>query len=80
MSDSSGIIIPGSLIILLIGLFASLGYMFIDKEKANENLVLKYLRRLMIAIMALSFGFLTILTIFVLIAIMTKITMALFGY
>lgn len=80
MSDSNGIIIPGSLIILLIGSFASLGYTFIDKEKANENLVFKYLRRLIIAIMALSFGFLTILTIFVLIAIMTKITMVLLGY
>lgn len=80
MLDSNGIIIPGSLIILLIGLFASLGYTFIDKEKANENLVFKYLRRLMIAIMALSFRFLTILTIFILIVIMAKITMVLLGY
>lgn len=80
MSDSSQIIIPGSLIILVIGLIFYLFYLFIDEDKANKNLLFKYLRRLIIAIMTLSFGFLTILTIFVLIAIMARVTMALFGY
>lgn len=79
MSDDQ-IIIPGSLMILLIGLISCLFYIFIDKDKAKESLVFKYLRRLTIAIMTLSFGFLTILIIFVLIAIMTRVTMALFGY
>lgn len=74
------IIIPGCMIILLIGLIACLFYIIIGKEKADENLLFKYLKRLTIAIMSLSFGFLTILTIFVLIAIMARITMALFGY
>lgn len=81
MQDPGQIIIPGSLMILLIGLIACLFYIFfIDEEKANKNLLFKYLKRLTIAIMSLSFGFLTILTIFVLIAIMARVTMALFGY
>lgn len=81
MQDPGQIIIPGSLMILLIGLIARLFYIFfIDEEKANKNLLFKYLKRLTIAIMSLSFGFLTILTIFVLIAIMARVTMALFGY
>lgn len=75
------IIIPGCLVILVIGLIACLFYLFfINEEKANKNLLFKYLKRLTIAIMSLSFGFLTILTIFVLIAIMARVTMALFGY
>lgn len=80
MSDPSQIIIPGSLIILVIGLIAYLFYLFIDEDKAEKSLVFKYLRRLIIAIMALSFGFLTILIVFVLIVIMARVTMALFGY
>lgn len=79
--DPNQIIIPGCLVILVIGLIACLFYLFfIDEEKANKNLAFKYLKRLTIAIMSLSFGFLTILTIFVLIAIMARVTMALFGY
>lgn len=78
--DSNQIIIPGCLIILVIGLLFDLIYMFIDKEKSNKNLMFKYLRRLAIAIMSLSFGFLTILIIFALIMIMARVTMALFGY
>lgn len=75
------IIIPGCLVILVIGLIACLFYLFfINEEKANKNLLFKYLKRLTIAIMSLSFGFLTILTIFVLIMIMARVTMALFGY
>lgn len=67
--------------ILLIGLIACLFYIFfINEEKANKNLLFKYLKRLTIAIMSLSFGFLTILTIFVLIMVMARVTMALFGY
>lgn len=80
MSDPSQIVIPGSLIILLIGLFANLCYLFIGKEKADKNLIFKYLRRLTITIMVLSFGFLTILIILILIVIITKITMTLLGY
>lgn len=81
MQDPDQIIIPGSLMILLIGLIACLFYLFfINEEKANKNLAFKYLKRLTIAIMSLSFGFLTILTIFVLISIMARVTMALFGY
>lgn len=81
MQDPSQIIIPGCLIILVIGLIACLFYLFfIDEEKANRNLAFKYLKRLTIAIMSLSFGFLTILTVFVLIMIMARVTMALFGY
>lgn len=80
MQDPDQIIIPGSLIILLIGLISNLVYIFIDKEKANKSLIFKYLKRLTIAIMSLSFGFLTILIIFVLIMIMARVTMALFGY
>lgn len=79
--DPNQIIIPGCLVILVIGLIACLFYLFfIDEEKANKNLLFKYLKRLTIAIMSLSFGFLTILTIFVLIVIMARVTMALFGY
>ena len=79
--DPNQIIIPGCLVILVIGLIACLFYLFfIDEEKANKNLAFKYLKRLTIAIMSLSFGFLTILTIFVLIMIMARVTMALFGY
>lgn len=79
--DPNQIIVPGCLIILVIGIIAYLFYLFfIDKEKANKNLLFKYLKRLTIAIMSLSFGFLTILTIFVLIAIMARVAMALFGY
>lgn len=75
------IIIPGCLVILVIGLIACLFYLFfINEEKANKNLAFKYLKRLTIAIMSLSFGFLTILTIFILIMIMARVTMALFGY
>lgn len=74
------IVAPGCLIILLIGLFSNLCYMFINKEKADKNLLFKYLRRLTIAIQILSFGFLTILIVFVLIIIMAKVTMALLGY
>lgn len=81
MQDPSQIIIPGCLIILVIGLIACLFYLFfIDEEKVNRNLAFKYLKRLTIAIMSLSFGFLTILTVFILIAIMARVTMALFGY
>ena len=79
--DSNQIIIPGCLVILVIGLIACLFYLFfINEEKANKNLAFKYLKRLTIAIMSLSFGFLTILTIFILIMIMARVTMALFGY
>lgn len=79
--DPNQIIVPGCLIILVIGIIAYLFYLFfIDKEKANKNLLFKYLKRLTISIMSLSFGFLTILTIFVLIAIMARVAMALFGY
>ena len=79
--DPNQIIIPGCLVILVIGLIACLFYLFfIDEEKANKNLAFKYLKRLTIAIMSSSFGFLIILTIFVLIAIMARVTMALFGY
>lgn len=79
--DPNQIIIPGCLVILVIGLIACLFYLFfINEEKANKNLAFKYLKRLTIAIMSLSFGFLTILTIFVLISIMARVTMALFGY
>lgn len=79
--DPNQIIIPGCLVILVIGLIACLFYLFfINEEKANKKLAFKYLKRLTIAIMSLSFGFLTILTIFVLIAIMARVTMALFGY
>lgn len=80
MQDPDQIIIPGSLMILLIGLISNLVYIFIGKEKANKSLIFKYLRRLTIAIMSLSFGFLTILIIFVLIMIMARVTMELFGY
>lgn len=81
MQDPNQIIIPGCLVILVIGLITCLFYLFfIDEEKANKNLAFKYLKRLTIAIMSLSFGFLTILTIFVLIMIMARVTMALFGY
>lgn len=74
------IIVPGCLVILVIGLIAYLFYLFfINEEKANKNLAFKYLKRLTIAIMSLSFGFLTILTIFILIMIMARVTMALFG-
>lgn len=79
--DPNQIIIPGCLVILVIGLIACLFYLFfINEEKANKNLLFKYLKRLTIAIMSLSFGFLTILIIFVLIMIMARVTMALFGY
>lgn len=79
--DLSQIIIPGCLVILVIGLIARLFHLFfINEEKANKNLAFKYLKRLTIAIMSLSFGFLTILTIFILIMIMARVTMALFGY
>ena len=80
MLDPNQIVIPGSLIILLIGLLSNLFYLFIDKEKADKNLVFKYLRRLTIAVMTLSFGFLAILIIFVLIVLMAKITITLLGY
>ena len=80
MLDPNQIVIPGSLIIFLIGLLSNLCYLFIDKEKADKNLVFKYLRRLTIAIMILSFGFLTILIILVLIVLITKITVFLLGY
>lgn len=81
MQDPGQIIIPGCLVILVIGLIACLFYLFfINEEKANKNLAFKYLKRLTIAIMSLSFSFLTILTIFVLIMIMARVTMALFGY
>lgn len=80
MLDPNQIVASGCLIILLIGLFANLCYMFVDKEKAKKNLIFKYIRRLTIAIMTLSFGFLTILIVLVLIIIMTKITMVLLGY
>lgn len=80
MSDPSQIVIPESLIILLIGLLSNLFYLFIDKEKADKNLTFKYLRRLTIAIMTLSFGFLAILIILVLITLITRITMVLLGY
>lgn len=80
MSDPSQIVIPGSLIILIIGLFSNLCYMFINKEKADKNLAFKYLRRLTITVMTLSFGFLTILIILVLITLITRITMVLLGY
>lgn len=79
--DHNQIIIPGCLVILVIGLIACLFYLFfINEEKVNKNLAFKYLKRLTIAIMSLSFGFLTILTIFVLIMIMARVMMALFGY
>ena len=81
MQDPNQIIVPGCLVILVIGLIACLFYLFfINEEKANKNLAFKYLKRLTIAIMLLSFGFLTILIIFVLIMIMARVTMALFGY
>jgi hypothetical protein len=80
MLDPNQIVIPGSLIIFLIGLLSNLFYLFIDKEKADKNLAFKYLRRLTIAVMILSFGFLTILIIFALIILITKITVVLLGY
>lgn len=80
MLDPNQIVIPGSLIILLIGLLSNLFYLFIDKEKADKNLAFKYLRRLTIAVMILSFGFLAILIILVLIILITKITVILLGY
>lgn len=80
MLDPNQIVIPGSLIIFLIGLLSNLFYLFIDKEKADKNLAFKYLRRLTIAVMILSYGFLAILIILALIMLITKITVVLLGY
>lgn len=65
------------LLIILIGSVFSLIYIII---RNSEEKIFKYLRHISFCVSVVSFGFCIIITIMFLIALMTKITMALLGY
>nr|DAK28136.1 MAG TPA: hypothetical protein [Caudoviricetes sp.] len=65
------------LLIILIGSVFSLIYAI---TKNSEEKIFTYLRHISFCVSVVSFGFCIIITIMFLIALMTKITMALLGY
>lgn len=65
------------LLIILIGSVFSLIYTI---TRNSEEKIFTYLRHISFCVSVVSFGFCIIITIIFLIALMTKITMALLGY
>jgi hypothetical protein len=75
--NNNEILVSCFLFIIAIGTIFSLIYTITGDL---EEKIFVYLRRISFGISAMSFGFCIILTIIFLIGLMTKVTMALFGY